>query len=379
MRAMHWLGLTGAAVVLAGLTSAWMIATEHHAPPPHGVFAARHPVAWSVSTARAAELRRDALRRAQLRLAMPERPLLDLAVAEPPLTCRFLAKAPQGTTPKFDCVLDGGEVIKVKYGRDPEIPAEVAATRLLSALGFPADRMSIVSRVRCHGCPRYPFMAMRLIYFTGASAWFPPRGYEDGYSDFHWAAVERKFSGVAIEAGDEEGWGWWELDAIEPGVGAPAVDRDALRLLAAFLAHWDNKSSNQRLLCLDAPAGTDGRCGRPLAMVQDLGATFGPEKADLGRWASSPLWDDKRACTVSMRHLPYGGGTFGQARISEAARLQVVRHLRSIPDDQVAGLFAAARFPEYYSGTDDRKVLAAWTAAFHTRVRHIIDAGPCPR
>jgi len=210
---MRWLGLTGAAVVLAGLTSAWVIATEHQAPPPHGVFAVRHPVAWSVSTARAPELRRDALRRAQLRLAMPERPVLDLAVAEPPLTCRFLAKAPQGTTPKFDCVLDGGEVIKVKYGRDPEIPAEVAATRLLSALGFPADRMSIVSRLRCHGCPRYPFMAMRLIHLAGASAWFPPRGYEDGYSDFHWAAVERKFSGVAIEAGDDEGWGWWELDA----------------------------------------------------------------------------------------------------------------------------------------------------------------------
>jgi hypothetical protein len=372
------IAVIAAAVVLAG-ASVWIVAAAHEALPPDGVFIPRETAAWSASGGRAVALRRDALRRAQVRLATPERPALDLAVTEPTLTCRFLAGPPRGTSPKFDCVLDGGEVIKVKYGRNAEIPAEVAATRLLSALGFPADRMSIVSRLRCHGCPRYPFMAMRLIYFAGAGALFPPHGADEGYSEFQWAAVERKFAGVPLEAGEEEGWGWWELDAIEPGTGAAEVDRDALRLLAAFLAHWDNKSSNQRLLCLDAPGAAQERCGRPLAMVQDLGATFGPEKVDLARWASSPLWDDRRACTISMRHLPYGGATFGEAHISEAARLQVARHLGSIPDDQIAGLFAAARFPDYYSGSDEGKVLAAWTAAFHARVRHISDAGPCPR
>ena len=31
------------------------------------------------------------------------------------------------------------------------------------------------------------------------------------------------------------------------------ADLDALRLLARVLAHWDNKSENQRLVCLDGP------------------------------------------------------------------------------------------------------------------------------
>ena len=58
------------------------------------------------------------------------------------VTCRFLMRRVGGTTPKFDCTLPSGEVVKVKYGAgNPELHAEVAATRLLAALGFGADRM----------------------------------------------------------------------------------------------------------------------------------------------------------------------------------------------------------------------------------------------
>jgi len=47
--------------------------------------------------------------------------------------------------------------VKVKYGGTGEIPAEIAGTSLLRALGFGADRMYVVPRVRCYGCPRFPF------------------------------------------------------------------------------------------------------------------------------------------------------------------------------------------------------------------------------
>ena len=40
--------------------------------------------------------------------------------------------------------------MKVKYGRDnAELYTEVAATRLMAALGFPVDRMFVVAAVRC--------------------------------------------------------------------------------------------------------------------------------------------------------------------------------------------------------------------------------------
>jgi hypothetical protein len=323
-------------------------------------------------------MRNDALRRAQVRLTGFSSPRIDLDTIEPPVTCRFIARYPTGTSAKFDCVLEGGEVVKVKYGRNPEQAAEVAATRLLSALGYAADRMSLTPSVRCYGCPRYPFFAMRLLQLTGTYSLYPERGDDDGYSEFTWAAIERKFDAAPIELPDAEGWAWWELAQVDSTAGATRIELDAMRLVAVFLAHWDNKAENQRLVCLDSPAAVDTPCARPLLMMQDLGATFGPAKANLARWSTAPVWADRATCTVSMKALPFHGGTFPDARITEAARAQVADQLGAFSEAEITGLFAAARFPEHYSGTDDDRDLAAWRAAFRTRVAQIKAAGPCP-
>lgn len=367
----------GFGLLLATAASAWMLATEHGEGSLATVATPRPEPKWPMSAARSATIRDDALRRSLVRLRPPGPPALDLDIVEPPLTCRFLAELPTGTSPKFDCVLDDGGVVKVKYGRNPEVAAEVAATRLVAALGYPADRMSLTPRVRCVGCPRYPFFGMRLLQLTGLHSRFPTHGRDDGASDFEWVAVERKFDAAAIELPDRKGWAWWEIDAIEPATGASREDLDALRLLAVFLAHWDNKSENQRLVCLDPPATPDTRCERPLAMLQDLGATFGPMKANLARWRSLPVWADRATCLVSMAPLPYEGGTFPEARISEAGRRQLAEQLSAFSDDDLRSLFRAARFPEYYIGTNDQKDLDAWTEAFNWRVSQITSAGPC--
>ena len=43
-------------------------------------------------------------------------------------------------------------------------------------------------------------------------------------------------------------------------------------------------------------------------MVQDVGATFGPQKLSLEKWSTTPIWANASSCLVSMRALPYGGG-----------------------------------------------------------------------
>jgi hypothetical protein len=367
----------GFGLLLATGASAWILATEHRETGLATVAIPRPEPTWPMSAARSAPMRDDALRRSRVRLRPPGPPTLDLDVVEPPLACRFLAELPTGTSPKFDCVLDDGEVVKVKYGRNPEVPAEVAATRLIASLGYPADRMSLTPRVRCVGCPRYPFFSMRLLQLTGLHSRFPTYGRDDGASDFEWAAVERKFDAAAIELPDRQGWAWWEIAAIDPVAGASREDLDALRLLAVFLAHWDNKSENQRLVCLDPPAASDSRCERPLAMLQDLGATFGPPKANLARWRSMPIWSDRATCLLSMERLPFGGATFPETRIGEAGRRQLAEQLSALSDEDLRSLFRTARFPEYYSGTNDDKDLDAWTEAFKWRVSQIASAGPC--
>src|SRR5688500_6415807 len=125
---------------------------------------------------------------------------------------------------------------------------------------------------------------MKLLSMARATSMLGAHDYDAGYTDVEWVSIERKPPGGAVETPAVEGWSWWELDTIE----RPRAEPDAFRLLAVFLAHWDNKAENQRLVCLDAA------CSRPLAMMQDVGATFGPVKVNLAQWREA-LWHDRRS------------------------------------------------------------------------------------
>ena len=286
--------------------------------------------------------------------------------------CRFLAGPPTGTSAKFDCVFDGGEVVKVKYGRNSEIHAEAAATRLLSTLGYAADTVVILPKLRCYGCPRFPFATMKVLTRAKAIGLLSPNGYDRGFTDFEWVGVERKFPAPAIVTDADEGWAWWELARSR----APRDELDAFRLLAVFLAHWDNKADNQRLVCVDAQP-VSHPCARPVLMMQDVGATFGPTKVNLARWHDLPVWTDRRSCSVSMKAMPFHGGTFPDAQISDAGRSLLAQRLARLSDDDIRSIFEYARFPEFHTGTDDERDLAAWVAAFKHRAQQVADAGPC--
>ena len=329
----------------------------------------------------AARLRDDALARARTLVRDVSR---DALIAEPPdpkglltrdeVSCTFVPHVPGGTSLKFDCALEDGEVIRVKYGHQPESHAEVAATRLLTALGYAADHVYMVHRLRCGGCPMNPFVTMWLLDAISADLRGPRRTGDEDYRDFQWVSVERKFDAAPIEDETREGWAWWELK----NVAAPRVDLDALRLIAVFLAHWDNKADNQRLVCMDHSFGEGQACGDPVLMIQDVGATFGPTKVNLSQWRHMPVWADRATCTVSMHAMPYRGATFGNAQISEAARVRVATRLASFSDADLRKWFADARFPQFYESTDDTKDLDAWVAAYRERVGQILTAGPCP-
>jgi hypothetical protein len=297
------------------------------------------------------------------------------------IACRFTLRAVGGTTPKFYCELPDGTEIKIKYGDgNPELPAEVAASRLLAALGFGADRMFVVKRIRCAGCPRFPFQALRCRERFGLqSACFPGGLDYDRVIDFDAAVVERKLEGRVVEAFEDQGWAWFELDRVDAAHGGSTrAEVDAFRLMAVFLAHWDNKAANQRLVC---PAGSDlpdGGCRQPLAIMQDIGATFGPLKIDLQNWRSGQVWKDGATCTVSMEHMPWKGATFPERRISEGGRLLLLGLLEQLSDRQLRALFDSARVTSFDQFSGDARRAEAWVDAFRTRVEQIRGGGPCP-
>jgi hypothetical protein len=241
--------------------------------------------------------------------------------------------------------------------------------------------MFIVRAVHCAGCPRFPFRALQcnerlglgLLCFGGPTRF-------DRVRTFATAITEQKMDGTVIEAFDDQGWSWYELDRVDPARGGSSrAEIDALRLLAIVLAHWDNKAPNQRLLCPPGRALPGGGCAAPIAMIQDLGATFGPSRVDLANWRRVPVWRDRSTCTISMDTLPYGGATFPDRRISEDGREMIAGLLEQLSTSQLTTLFTASRIVLYDEIDAEARDAAAWVRVFLDKVKQIREGAPCPQ
>jgi hypothetical protein len=355
----------------------------------------------------AERLRKDALTRAVLWRPAPEPAELSNLQGQPDdffghkdsLVCKFRPGKTSGSTPKFDCVFEGGELLKVKYGGSPEIHSEVAATRLMQALGAGADRMYFVERLRCFGCPEDPQAMLRCISSPFAEQrrdCVPLYGVSKAsgevevdidygrYADFTNVAIERRLEGRAVKADGQAGWGWNELAEVQQGNGR--AERDALRLLAVFLNNWDNRPDNQRLVCIDDGAKmADGGCHAPLAYMQDVGATFGyvgaeksKRKLDVEGWQAVPIWKDAARCVVSIRSPRLHGATFEDATISESGRAFLAARLSRLGRDQVRALFEGARFDAYEGASPSSRSIDRWVSVFEQKVRAITQRPPCP-
>jgi len=290
-----------------------------------------------------------------------------------------------GSTPKFACVIPPDDELKVKYGEhNGEVYAEVAAARLLWALGFGAERMYPV-RVICNGCPP------SILHDTDV------------------ASVERKMPGKDLDTSHVTGWAWPELDLVDPASGgAPRAQRDALKLLATLIQHTDSKPEQQRLICRpkradpevetrpeekkeekeaqkeekkQASSGPQGKeaksdgaeCADPFMMVHDLGQTFGHANlfnrsrvgsVNLREWSSAPVWQDPARC---IAYLPKSiRGTLESPRISEEGRQFLADLLMQLTDAQLHDLFEVARFPRRSEAVnpENAATVEQWVDAF---------------
>jgi hypothetical protein len=289
---------------------------------------------------------------------------------EQTLTCDYVEKPSHGRSPKFACRLAPGDEIKVKYGRDNgEVYGEVASTRLLWALGFGADR-SYPVRVVCRGCPS------KIGEPTGT-----PRERLVPV-----AAVERKMPGHDLVFGSTDGWAWPELDLVDEAAGgAPRSQRDALKLLAAFIQHTDSKAEQQRLLCLDpAKHGEAEPCGRPFLMIDDLGMTFGRASTfnrdalsgvNFERWSETEVWKGHDGCVANIPKS--ATGTLDNPVISEAGRAFLASLLTQLTDAQLRDLFEVARFNlRPRAPNKDQSppaTIAEWVDAFTRKRSAIVD------
>ena len=82
----------------------------------------------------------------------------------------------------------------------------------------------------------------------------------------------KEYSGVTIEKSKDQGWEWKELEEVDPRAGgALPAEMDALKLLAVFVQHGDQKHEQQRLGCnkedvRDLNGNGEVTCIRPILM-----------------------------------------------------------------------------------------------------------------
>ena len=280
------------------------------------------------------------------------------------VSCDYVENRLEGAQPKFDCQLDDGKVVKVKYGMRGEVQGEVLATRLLWALGFGADRMYPVI-VTCRGCTADPWTDRRTVAETHV---------------FNPAVIERKWAGHTIEAKKARGWAWQELAFVDQVQGgAPVEQREALQLLAVFLQHTDSKPEQQRLVCLshdyvDDEGNRTGECAKPFMLLNDVGQTFGranflnrdhTSSVNFDGWSKTRVWKDGKSCVgnISLSRT----GTLEHPRISEAGRAFLARLLTQLTDRQIHDLFEVARVElrSRKPGSGERPATVdEWVAAF---------------
>ena len=310
-----------------------------------------------------------------------------------------------GKTPKFSCKItqvesaDGGvqtltpemdeEAVKVKFGADDnEVYAEIAATRLMWAMGYYADSWFPV-RVECHNCPENPVSG------SGAA----------GTRIFDPATIVRKFPGhkMFVDGNEEQGWSWKELDTAS---GRPSYERDGLKLLGAFLQHSDNKPPQQRLACAKVHVDEKTQpftttCDNPVMLVQDVGATFGgggwftsngSAKMNLQVWSGGKLWNKvgtegaPRQCQAGLRKSLTATDGLSDPLISEEGRRFDAGLMCQLSDGQIEELFKvsrAAEMPQYHnrdgsfkSGVDEASVIRQWVDAFKQK-REQLATGRC--
>ncbi len=244
--------------------------------------------------------------------------------AETACTFVFPDKPLSGMTPKFLCALDKDDQAKVKYGeKNGEVYAEVAASRLLWALGFKADVM-VPTHVTCRNCPADPFAASAIDWPRGSPSSVATRVFDP-------AIIEREITGNSVEVPGYEGWAWPELDQIRPREGAATrAQIDAFKLLAVFIQHSDSKPGQQEIVCAERRNRKDAKgnetCDAAWLVIKDLGGSFGKatrfntSKMTLADWAGAGVWKDGQTCVGDLpRSLTGRFATCSRCRRSRSA------------------------------------------------------------
>jgi len=287
---------------------------------------------------------------------------------------------------------------KVKYLKPPypnhdtrynEVFTEVAASRIMWALGFPADHVYPVGSASCIGCGSDPFS--NDLSDNKASL-------KDAPVTFKVVSAEREAPWDAIKPDGDETWTWSDAAKFySDGTWShqQKVEYDAYRL-ALGLIHYHNAIAQQnRVVCAEWGPKVSGQprpCKQPMIFVQDLGSTFGKAKSGLDLFGTNPrgsfsAWEPQTVFTNPQK-CELRATLEGDKQVLQEARDLMVQRLTRLDAVTVKSIFRTARFQmmdqkqirnlrDKGSANAEDAALDQWTNTFIKRIDEIRNAQHC--
>ncbi len=267
-----------------------------------------------------------------------------------------------------------------------EVFTELAAGRILWALGFPADHVYPVASVACVGCTGSPFesnLEQNAAALTTAPNLFPM------------VTVERDIPWTEIDPENDETWSWRDAARFYSNGAWSAqqkLEYDAYRLALGLFNYHNAIDVQNRVACAEfKPGASDPRvCVKPYVFVQDLGSTFGKDKFLFANsrgvfkdWQSQTVFKNAGSCELRATLL-------GDRRVLKAAQDVMTERANKLDRATVREIFKVARFDQMdqdqlkriretdpNEATVREKALDEWTDVFMQRLAELASAQNC--
>jgi hypothetical protein len=290
------------------------------------------------------------------------------------------------------------DYFKVKYLKPPfpdhnprfnEAFTDIAATRIMWVLGFPADHAYPLGSVACIGCGDDPFTND----LKGNTA-----SLKDTPNVFKVVDAERELPWDTIKPDGDETWSWHDAAKFYSDgtwTHQQKVEYDAYRLALGLIFYHNAIPQQNRLSCAAWGPKVEGQarvCTQPMMYVHDLGSTFGKERSALDVLGQNPRgsfsdWEPQTVFT-DLGNCQLRATMDGDKQVLKDAQELMIQRLQRLDPQTVKTIFRTARFQimdqkqlrnlrDSGAADPEEAALEQWIDTFLKRIEEVRTAKNC--
>lgn len=267
-------------------------------------------------------------------------------------------------------------ILKVRYhngdARNLENYTSTAATKILNVLGIPAHTYIMTNQIICFGCSNDPFKnKQKDLSFDGSQ--FSKVSFKD-------AALEFKYDADRIFAPSEDAWNWRHVkDMINQNIWSNEIkiEAEVLALASHFLGYVSEGHDQNALICKAEDSSDSSVCESTLAMIHDVGASFGNRK-EFSWDGSRPrgnirAYERARIFDMGTCKFDYSTskGDLPRSSISKAAKEEFLRRAQKLDQKTLEIIFATSHMGNIKNSGSNKNIIERWAKSILSKIDEV--------